>query len=70
MKTHLKTIALAAALAGAAVPAFAQSQLIANAGLTPAEAQGLTLNEIAAAKFSRNADNDNRQGVVRAATSP
>ena len=65
MKTNLKTIAVAAALVGAAAPAFAQSQLIANAGLTPAEAQGLTLSEIAVAKFNRNADHDDRQGVVR-----
>jgi hypothetical protein len=64
MRSHLKTIAVAAALLGAAAPAFAQSQLVANAGLTPAEARGLTLNEIAVAKFNRNAGNENRQGVV------
>ena len=43
MKTNLKTIAVAAALIGGAAPALAQSQLIANAGLTPAQAQGLTV---------------------------
>ena len=65
MQANLKTIALAAALLGAAAPAFAQSQLIANAGLTPAEAQGLSLTEIAAAKFNRGADGDNQQKVLR-----
>ena len=64
MKTYLKTIAVAAALAGAAAPAVAQSQLIANAGLTPVEAQGLTLSEIAAAKFSRSAGHDERHAIV------
>ena len=53
--TNLKTLAVVAALVGAAAPAFAQSQLIANAGLTPAEAAGLSLNEIAVAKFNRDA---------------
>jgi hypothetical protein len=55
------TIAVAAALLGAAAPAFAQSQLIASAGLTPAEAAGLSLNEIAVAKFNREADSGDRQ---------
>ena len=63
MKTSLKTIAIAAALIGGAVPAFAQSQLIANAGLTPAEAQGLSLSEIAALKFNRDSASDYRQTV-------
>ena len=65
MQANLKTIALAAALLGAAAPAFAQSQLAANAGLTPEQAQGLTLTEIAAAKFNRDADSDNQQRVLR-----
>ena len=67
MKTNLKALAAVTAvlLSAVSAPAFADSQLIANAGLTPAEAQGLTLNEIAVAKFNRNADHDNRQGVVR-----
>jgi hypothetical protein len=65
MKTNLKTIAVAAALLGAAAPAFAQSQLIGNAGLTPAEASGLSLTEIAAAKFNRGSDDDNQQRVLR-----
>ena len=59
--TNLKTLAVAAALVGAAAPAFAQSQLIANAGLTPAEAAGLSLNEIAVAKFNRGSDSSERQ---------
>ena len=65
MKTNLKAVAIAAALAGAAAPALAQSQLIGNAGLTPAEAQGLSLTEIAAAKFNRGADGDDQQRVLR-----
>jgi hypothetical protein len=62
--TNLKTLAVAAALLGAAAPAFAQSQLIANAGLTPAEAAGLSLNEIAVHKFNREAAGDDRQVIV------
>ena len=62
--TNLKTIAVVAALAGAAAPAFAQSQLVANAGLTPAQAQGLSLNEIAVAKFNRGSDSSERQVIV------
>jgi hypothetical protein len=67
MKTSLKTFAAVSAvvLSAAAAPAFASSQLVANAGLTPAEAEGLTLNQIAQFKFSRNAGNDERQVVVR-----
>jgi len=59
--TNLKTLAVAAALLGAAAPAFAQSQLVANAGLTPTEAAGLSLNEIAVAKFNRGSDSSERQ---------
>ena len=36
------------------VDGAARSQLAANAGLTPDEARGLTLTEIAAAKFDRD----------------
>ena len=39
-------------------------QLAGNAGLTPAEAQGLTLTEVAAAKFNRGSSDDNQQTVV------
>src|SRR4029078_12132033 len=53
---NCKTLAVAAALVGAAAPAFAQSQLVANAGLTPTEAAGLSLNDIAVAKFKRGSD--------------
>lgn len=54
MKTHLAPLAAVLVL-GLAGPALANSQLIANAGLTPAEAQGLTLTEIAQEKFNRSA---------------
>jgi methyl coenzyme M reductase subunit C len=65
MTRTFKTIAAVAALTlGAAAPAFAQSQLIASAGLTPAEAQGLTLNQIAAAKYNRDRSHTDRQAVV------
>ena len=60
--TNLKTLAVVAALVGAAAPAFAQSQLAANAGLTPAEAAGLSLNEIAVAKFNRGSDSERAPG--------
>ena len=59
---YLNTIA-AAAIAFAAVPAFAD-QLAGNAGLTPAEAQGLSLTEIAQAKFNRDTRGDDRHPVV------
>ena len=56
----------AAALAAfaATAPAFANDQLIASAGLTAAEAQGLTLEQIAAAKFNRGLSVQDRQAVV------
>jgi hypothetical protein len=41
------------------------AQLAATAGLSPAEAQSMTLNEIAAVKFNRDSDRDNRQTVFR-----
>lgn len=55
MKTFLNPLAavLAIALAG---PALADSQLAANAGLSPAEAAGLSLSEIAQAKFNRDSN--------------
>jgi hypothetical protein len=65
MTLTFKTAATVAALAfGISAPAFAQSQLIASAGLTPAEARGLTLTEIAQAKFNREADSQDRQPVT------
>ena len=54
--------AVAAALAAAA-PAFANDQLIASAGLTAAEAEGLTLNQIAAAKYNRGRSATDQQAV-------
>jgi hypothetical protein len=62
MKYFVKTIA-AAVVALAAAPAFAD-QLAANAGLSAAEAQGLTLTQIAQIKFNRESDTDDRQAVV------
>ena len=59
---YLNIIA-AAAVAFAAAPAFA-GQLAANAGLSPAEAQGLSLTEIAQAKFNRDTRGDDRHPVV------
>ncbi|HET9067716.1 MAG TPA: hypothetical protein VFN28_03655 [Amaricoccus sp.] len=59
---YLNIIA-AAAVAFAAAPAFAD-QLAANAGLSPAEAQGLSLTEIAQAKFNRDTRGDDRHPVV------
>ena len=38
------------------------AQLVANAGLSADEARGMSLTEIAVAKFNRNADSDSRQG--------
>jgi len=52
-------IVAAAAIAFTAAPAFA-SQLAANAGLSPAEAEGLSLTEIAQAKFNRDTRGDDR----------
>ena len=59
---HLSIIA-AAAFAFAAAPAFAD-QLAANAGLSPAEAQGLSLTEIAQLKFNRDTRGDDRHPIV------
>jgi hypothetical protein len=56
MKSYLKTLAVAAVALTAAAPGFAQSQLVASAGLSPAEAAGLSLTEIAQAKFDRDTD--------------
>jgi hypothetical protein len=45
------------------------SQLAAAAGLAPAEAAGMSLTEIAAAKFNRDSRGDDRQ-VISEATAP
>lgn len=59
---YLNTIA-AVAIAFAAAPAFAD-QLSANAGLSPVQAQGLSLTEIAQVKFNRETRGDDRQAVT------
>ncbi len=41
-----------------------RSQLIAGVGLTPAEAQSLSLSELAAMHFNRGSDRDNQQTVL------
>ena len=64
MKYYLNTIAAASIALAAAAPAFANAQLIASAGLTPAEAAGLSLTEIAQAKFNRDSRNQDRQQIV------
>lgn len=45
------------------VDPVAHAQLIATAGLTAAEASGLTLNDLAIAAFNAGADGDDRQGT-------
>ncbi len=62
MNYFVNTI-VAATLAVAAAPAFAD-QLAANAGLSAAEAQGLSLTEIAQAKFNRETRGDDRHVIV------
>lgn len=68
MRSTLITLAAAAVAFAVAGPGRADDQLAANAGLAPAAAAGLSLTEIAQAKFNR--DSENRQAVVerRAAT--
>jgi hypothetical protein len=56
-------IIAAAAIAFVGAPAFAD-QLAANAGLSPAEAAGLSLTEIAQAKFNRDTRGDDRHYFV------
>jgi hypothetical protein len=59
---YLNIIA-ATAVVFASAPAFAD-QLAANAGLSPAAAQGLSLTEIAQAKFNRDTRGDDRHVFV------
>jgi hypothetical protein len=68
MKYYLKTIAAVAVTVAAAAPAFAGSQLAANAGISPVEAQGLSLTEIAQAKFNRDTRQDDRHVFVEPGT--
>ncbi len=63
MTRSFAIIATVAALSAAA-PALANSQLIASAGLTAEQAEGLTLNQIAAAKANRGVSFSDRQAVV------
>jgi hypothetical protein len=63
MKTTFAIAAVAAVIASAA-PAFANSQLIASAGLTAEQAEGLTLNQIVAAKYNRGRSATDQQAVV------
>jgi hypothetical protein len=64
MKRRLTFVAAAVAALAATAPAFASSQLIASAGLTAEQAEGLTLNQIAAAKYNRDRSFSDRQAVV------
>jgi hypothetical protein len=69
MKTNLTLLAAAAAAVAltAAAPSFADNaQLVAAAGLTPAEAAGLSLTEIAQAKFNRDLGAGDRVVIVDA----
>ena len=66
MTIQIKTLLLGATAALAlatAAPAADRSQLAANAGLTSAEAEQLTLTEIAAQKFSRDSENRQRAAI-------
>jgi hypothetical protein len=62
-RTFAFALAAAAALS-ATVPAFANNQLVASAGLTAAEAEGLTLTQISATKTNRGLSVSDRQAVV------
>ena len=64
MTRNFTFAAAAIAALAATAPAFANSQLIASAGLTAAEAEGLTLNQIAAAKYNRDVSFADAQAVV------
>jgi NifU-like protein involved in Fe-S cluster formation len=58
-KSMIVTVAGAIALSGVA-PALADSQLIASAGLTVEQAEGMTLTEIAQHKFNREESSADR----------
>jgi hypothetical protein len=70
MKRAVTTASVLALSLLALSPVNAQSwtQLAASAGLTAAEAQGMTLNEIYAAKINRESGRDGQQLVSRRAT--
>ena len=64
MKTYLNALAATAVALTAAVPSYADSKLAASAGLSPAQAAGLTLTQLAQAKFNRDARGDDRHVIV------
>lgn len=46
------------------------AQLIAQSGITPDEAKGMTLTELAAGKFNAGSDADNRQVIIVSTRGP
>jgi hypothetical protein len=64
MTRNFAFAAAAIAALAATAPAFANSQLIASAGLTAEQAEGLTLNQIVAAKYNKDVSFSDRQAVV------
>jgi hypothetical protein len=60
MTRNFKIVTAAIALVVTVGPAFAGSQLVASAGLTEEQAQGMTLTEIAQHKFNRDASSADR----------
>jgi hypothetical protein len=70
MKRTVATASVLALSLFALSPVNAQvwTQLAASAGLTAAEAQGMTLNEIYTAKINRESGRDGQQHVSRRAT--
>jgi hypothetical protein len=66
MRSTTTSLMLAALFAASSAQADI-SQLIRNTGLSPAEAEGMSLSEIAGAKFNRDADGNDRQPVFRPA---
>lgn len=69
MKTYLSPLAAVVALALAG-PALADSQLGINAGLTPSEAAGLSLTEIAQAKFNRDSSGEYQNAQAAQSATP
>ena len=63
MNTSLKSALVAIALSAATVPAFAQDQLAASAGLSRSEAAGLSAAQIAAHFFNRGKSVADRQPI-------
>ena len=63
MTRNFAFAATAIAALTAAAPAFANDQLIASAGLTAEQAEGLTLNQIVAAKYNRGRSFTDQQRI-------